>query len=141
MNPEDFATVAAEVLKGGTPAHCRTAIGRAYYSAFNTAFILLKKDIRFPKSGDKHTKVRHYLENCGNPLMKEAARKLGDLKDRRNLADYDMDSKSVDDLKAASLDVEIGRELNASLRSVLNGPERAKIVAEIASYRKKINDF
>ena len=141
MNPEDFATLAEEIVKGGTPAHCRTAIGRAYYSAFTTAFLLLKKDIRFPKTGDKHTKVRHYLANCGDQAMLEVSSKLGDLKDRRTQADYEMDATAVEDPKSAALDVEISKRINASLKSMLNGNKRKAIIEEIAIYRKKINDF
>jgi hypothetical protein len=140
MNPEDFATVAEEIVKGGTPAHCRTAIGRAYYSAFTTAFILLKQDVRFPKTGDKHTKVRLYLANCGHPLMQKVSSQLGELKDKRTQADYEMEATEVEDPQTAELQVEISKRLNANLRSVLGGPERQRIVAEIAKYKQLIND-
>jgi hypothetical protein len=51
MDPVRFLDL-AQLLKGGTPSaeHCRTAIGRAYYAAFNVGVEALKAIWDSPES-------------------------------------------------------------------------------------------
>jgi uncharacterized protein (UPF0332 family) len=141
MDPEAFATVAAAIAKGGTPAHSRTAVGRAYYSVFNNALVLLHPEVRFAKVKDKHSRLIQYLGNCSDILMQRVSSQLSELKDKRNQADYEMASDdAVENQQTVELHVETARRLNANLKSTLRGPNRAKIVSAINSYKKMLGD-
>lgn len=72
-------------------AECRTAISRAYYSAFNLAGSLLDTlDIWLTNSGLCHTLLQYGLNNSGDAELQVVSQKLGTLYIERRKADYEM---------------------------------------------------
>src|SRR5687767_13640233 len=97
MDPRDFNSLAAQLAGGATAAHCRSAISRAYYAAFNVAAQLLR-GIGCPpgKGGAAHGDVQKFLGSCGDPAIAATATDLGSLHSRRIRADYQMDKTDVE---------------------------------------------
>ena len=70
----------------------RSAISRYYYSVFGCArlyLILIMNELEFCSRRDIHKKVSDRLKNSNNPTKNALGRILEELRDLRNLADYD----------------------------------------------------
>src|SRR6187431_837811 len=100
MDPRDFQKLAAHLVSDTDAAHNRTAIGRAYYAAFNVAAHLLR-DAGFSilKNHTAHIQVTRHLNASENADVRRSADQLENLRARRNKADYDMDHKDADNRK------------------------------------------
>ncbi|MBU0995366.1 MAG: hypothetical protein KJ737_22955 [Proteobacteria bacterium] len=91
MDPRDFYTLAEELVnkKPLTQADLRSAVGRAYYAAFNVAAEHLRKMGFTPSKGPNgHGDVQRKFSNCGNDDVALAAKNLSDLHGQRINADY-----------------------------------------------------
>jgi len=92
MEPRGFLELARTLKGEATPAGYRTAIGRAYYAAFNTGAQLLREaGCRVPKGPEAHRDVPDLLELTGVHELSMAARDLLTLREQRSFADYDLD--------------------------------------------------
>lgn len=97
MDPADFISLAVRFSNSQREADLRTAVSRAYYGAFHMARNLLE-DCGVKLSGNElykvevHQKLRYCLGESGNEEAMLLGKKLGSLRDRRNEADYDLDS-------------------------------------------------
>jgi uncharacterized protein (UPF0332 family) len=93
----DYLEIAKDDLNkakrsGREEALLRSAISRAYYSAFILSRNYLRdkvKDPNVPNNPDAHYYVRTAFANLSNPVHKAIARNLGILRNARNKADYD----------------------------------------------------
>jgi hypothetical protein len=90
MNWRDFLPLAARLAGGSTEAEWRSAVSRAYYTAFHVARRLLS-DLRFtvPRADRAHQYLVFRLGNSGEPAVEQAGRDLETLRRLRNRADYD----------------------------------------------------
>jgi hypothetical protein len=98
MDPVRFLDL-AKVLKGGTASAemCRTAIGRAYYAAFNVGVeALLAIGIQPSQSPSGHGELRNCLGACNDPELRRANARLSTLHSRRIRADYEMSDPVVE---------------------------------------------
>jgi hypothetical protein len=98
MDPMRFLDL-AKVLKGGsaTAENCRTAIGRAYYAAFNVGVEALKAiGIQPSQNPSSHGELRNCLGACNDPDLRKANARLGALHSRRIRADYQMSDPVVE---------------------------------------------
>jgi hypothetical protein len=89
----------AKVLKGGTAnaEMCRTAIGRAYYAAFNVGVeALVAIGIQPSRSPSGHGELRNCLGASSDPELRRANARLGVLHSRRIRADYDLSDPVVE---------------------------------------------
>jgi hypothetical protein len=89
----------AKVLKGGTASAemCRTAIGRAYYAAFNVGVeALVAIGIRPSQNPSGHGELRNCLGASSDPELRRANARLGVLLSRRIRADYDLSDPVVE---------------------------------------------
>lgn len=84
LDPLDFLAVAREVASGGTDAHLRTAIGRAYYCCF-----LIARD-RAGVTGTKDVHKRVITAVRGLPGYWAVADELDSLRKLRVTADYQL---------------------------------------------------
>jgi hypothetical protein len=91
MNERDFLRLARALAAGATEADWRTAVGRAYYTAFHVARRLLE-DLGFavPRADRAHTYLAFRLQNSGDPAVSQAGTDLHTLRQDRNHADYDL---------------------------------------------------
>jgi hypothetical protein len=98
MDPRRFLQLAV-TLKGG-PASAeqyRTAIGRAYYAAFNVGVEAIKAIGIQPSRGPaSHGELRNCLGACGDPDIRRASARLTMLHGRRIQADYEMSDPKVE---------------------------------------------
>ena len=107
MNPRDFLDVANDLVTGVREADWRSAVSRAYYSAFHVARDLLRHcGFVVPHADQAHSYLWLRLSNCGHLAIEEAGRRLGKLRTNRNGADYDLDhpfdeARAVGDLQLA----------------------------------------
>jgi hypothetical protein len=86
MDPERFLDL-AKLLRGGTASAemCRTAIGRAYYAAFNVGVgALLDIGIQPNQSPSGHGELRNCLGACNDPELRRANARLGTLHSRNS---------------------------------------------------------
>ena len=79
MDPMRFLDLAT-VLKGGstTAENCRTAIGRAYYAAFNVGVEALRAiGIQPSRNPSGHGELRNCLGACNDPDLRKANAHFG----------------------------------------------------------------
>jgi HEPN domain len=98
MDPRRFLDLAV-TLKGGpaTAEWYRTAIGRAYYAAFNVGVESIKAIGIRPKPGPSgHGDVRNCLGACSDRELRKASARLRSLHGRRIIADYEMSDPGVE---------------------------------------------
>jgi uncharacterized protein (UPF0332 family) len=92
MTPRQFLDVAYELLEGAHEGHWRTAVSRAYYVAFHAARLLFVQfGFVVPREQKAHKYLMMRLQNSKHPEVVEAGVWLDNLRDSRNLADYDID--------------------------------------------------
>ena len=138
MDPRDFQQLAERLARGTAPADRRTAIGRAYYAAFNVAADGLRS-FGFPiaRAAPAHGEINYCLWNSGNPTLTAQAQRLEFLRRMRNRADYELNQNDVENPTNVRKAIEAGREFIQSVDTVLTGPERASIHATIAKWRRE----
>jgi len=91
MNPADFLTVANQFHSSSSEAVRRTSIGRSYYALYNVLHRFLSRwASSLSGRGKDHRLLVKYLTACGNHNAYKLGTKLRDLRQIRNLADYDM---------------------------------------------------
>ncbi|HZK79820.1 MAG TPA: hypothetical protein VFC46_02110 [Humisphaera sp.] len=97
FDPEDFAKLGHRMVQNPCGfADSRTAISRAYYSAFLTAKRHLGLHFQWPKTAEIHDQIQMLFVNCNSDSIKAIGRKLNDLRGKRNDADYDLHARGVD---------------------------------------------
>ena len=95
FNWDEFLNVARAAISGSPECFQRTAISRAYYSAFHFArkFLIDTKHCVIGNDKESHEKVRTELMRVArvenNPNYFSAGTNLQRLRISRNLADYD----------------------------------------------------
>ena len=98
MDPVEFNKLPSFLVnkKGGVAAY-RTAISRAYYSAFLSCCKKIN-DLGFnlPRDAKAHVEVKKYLNNCGIFQLKTIASQILDLRMDRNKADYDINNTKIE---------------------------------------------
>lgn len=138
MDPREFHRLAEQLAQGRTPAEFRTAIGRAYYSAFNVAADGLRTlGFRLSKGGTAHGEVVHCVWNAGDPTVSAAADKLNSLHSLRNRADYQMDKRDVENSPVTKKAVEDARSVIQAIDAAFTGPQRTAIQSAIAKWRRE----
>ena len=125
---------------GNTPAELQSAIGRAYYAAYNVGFETLREmGFHISRGPGGHGKVRHHLSNSGNTEFKSIASQLQALHTKRIHADYRMDRRDVETQKTARTLVEQANRLIQTLDRCASGPQRAEIIQAIRDGKQKIS--
>jgi uncharacterized protein (UPF0332 family) len=119
MNPADFMALADRLAISSEEAELRTAIGRAYYSAFHTSKVLIDGcDVLLPKSAEAHSKVVYCLKNAGDPFLDRAGSALGNLRESRNTADYDLTQGQFKGLRHVLSQIALAKQTVAWIRAV-----------------------
>jgi uncharacterized protein (UPF0332 family) len=92
MTPRQFLDVAEELLEGAHEGHWRTSVSRSYYAAFHAARLLFVQcGFVVPRDQKAHKYLMMRLQNSDHPDLVQAGSWLDNLRDARNLADYDFD--------------------------------------------------
>jgi len=132
MDPRDFRNLAVElvVVKNARAAHCRTAIGRAYYAAFHVASQVLGA-LQLPPAENPqgHIQAVRLLQQSGDPALETAGGLLRDLQGDRIIADYHLKKTEVETVRAAQASVEIAVFVIDELDAFAADPVRRTAVA------------
>ena len=91
MDAADFMTLALKLSQSSGEAERRTAVSRAYYSAFHLAKRLVHScGVRFSSTGATHDKLPFCLAASQDHRLVATSRRLNALRMARNIADYDL---------------------------------------------------
>ena len=114
----DFLGLADELAgRFGDEAAERTAIGRAYYAAFNAARdYLVRTGASIPQAGQAHVLVWDRFHAGPDPVHRRIADRGRNLRKRRGRADYDAVYPQVS--RDARASVVMARRLLADLASL-----------------------
>lgn len=138
FDPEDFRRLAANMLRHKCgAAESRTAISRAYYAAFLLARMFLEPHFGFEKGAKAHEQVQRAFANCSTIALREIARKLDDLRDIRNEADYDLASEHVDSWNNARLEEAKSARLIKELKEAFAVSRVEATLTEIREWASK----
>ena len=140
MNPRDFHGVAVDLMAKGGAACFRTAIGRAYYAAFQTAVSVLRGcGCTISKGPQAHGDVILRLQASNNSAVQRVGSQLRDLKGKRNDADYDLEDQKVEDIKTVKFWVaDAKRNIDTLDKIVVGGPDREAIISAIRAWEDKM---
>ncbi len=133
MDPRDFLDVAEILLENyGTPATCRTVIGRSYYAAFNVAVSLLEElNIPLERQKDSHVEVLDLIAiPSKDPHLKTACDSIASLKKIRKLADYNMNDSGPDSVQKASRSMLVAEQAIKLLDQVHSDPAQWKAASD-----------
>src|SRR5262245_31428644 len=119
MKPAEFRNLANRLIDSEkNPAGFRSSISRAYFAAFLAARDFLNDaGITIPpvERGRLHIHVKDLFNGTGDAQIDELGTLLGNLRNERNTADYDLDDPSAEN------------EANARLRSSEAGTINARL--------------
>lgn len=122
MDARDLLSFAEHLVvsRNAGPAHFRTAIGRAYYSAFHLASETLG-GLGFPpaESAQGQSQVVRLLQRCGDEELAATGGLLGDLHGLRLKADYELRRSDVEKSSSARNAVEIAQSMRDDLAAFL----------------------
>jgi hypothetical protein len=131
MDSRDFLKLAEQLVVARTAgaAHFRTAIGRAYYGAFNFGSQILDQ-LGFPpaENAHGHNQTVRLFQQSGDPELEAAAGLLGDLHTLRLKADYNLKRTEVEKMKVAQAAVESADSIFDDLNAFLSDPARRSAV-------------
>lgn len=92
MAPREFLTLAMSLQSGPTEADWRTAVSRAYYATFHAARQLLQSwGFQIGRTDQSHVGITRRLAAASLTELETASREIGDLRSKRNSADYDLE--------------------------------------------------
>lgn len=87
MKPDDFLVVAEQLSKGAMEAHWRSSISRSYYALFNLILHELSSTVKWRNDASDHEIAIQVLNNT---KAHDIAKVLDNLRETRNMDDYDM---------------------------------------------------
>jgi len=142
MDPRVFLELAEELSeRTDSEAAQRTSVSRSYYALYLLLHKFLKsKGISLPDTAVAHERVYRYLHNCGLQEVRSVASHLNDLRDERNIADYQLEETEFRDARVASLLFNKAQKAYDSFQECISDEENAgHVVRGINAYRKKTN--
>jgi len=102
MNPRDFFVVAKKLSDINDPAHCRSAISRAYYAVYNQAVGILEQwGFEIERGPSGHKEVQYRLLYSNDKGAQVIRRQLMDLEGDRVKADYRLDQAAIEGQQTA----------------------------------------
>jgi uncharacterized protein (UPF0332 family) len=138
ISADDILELAGGIARvaslGTEEARCRSAVSRAYYSAFHFAKEFLGEfEIIVSAGPSGHGEVYRYLFNCGFPTARAAASLLDELRRSRNQADYDLAVRRFESCASAVYHIQEAADIKSDL--VLCRQNRAAIRAGLAAWK------
>lgn len=107
----------------------RTAIGGAYYGAFNFSSQVMT-ELGFPpaENAQGHNQTVRLLQQSGDPMLEAAGGLLGDLHTLRLKADYNLKRTDVEKMTGAQAAVETAASIFDDLNALMANPARRSAV-------------
>lgn len=143
MEPLDFISLAIRLANSGNEADRRTAVSRAYYGAFHVARrFLIDCGIYFSQketyAAEIHRKVQYCLSECGYSDAVKASGHLRSLRDRRNEADYDLESAEFNTTASVLASVRVATEIVDVIQRCRSEPLDSDIRDKIRAYVRDV---
>jgi uncharacterized protein (UPF0332 family) len=137
MNWRDFLVLAARLAAGASEADWRTAVSRAYYTAFHVARRLFT-DMQFavPRADRAHQYLVFRLSNSGEPAVEQTGRDLETLRRLRNRADYD-ETPALTHAQASAA-VQLAESIVQALDAAVQEPTRTRVRDGIIVYERDV---
>lgn len=124
-------------MNGQSAADLRSAIGRAYYGAFNVGVETLRgTGFSIGKGAAAHGEVHMCLANSNDTTVSEAGLKLKRLHAQCIRADYQLAATDVENAANARAMVDLAGDIIRTLDAAFTGPGRAQLQATIAQWRR-----
>jgi uncharacterized protein (UPF0332 family) len=137
MDFRDFLSLASTLANGTTEAEWRSASSRGYYAAFHVARqLLLALRFQVPQADRAHGYLWLRLSNAGVGEVRNAGRRLNDLRRERNRADYD-DRRTITQAAGAQ-NVRFAQEIIQALDAATVEPIRSQITDAMKVYERDI---
>lgn len=134
MDPLEFLELADEWAVGTREGEWRSSASRAYYAAFHIARDTLSQaGFQVPQGAQCHAYLYFRLNNCGEAAVQAASRKLSDLRELRNRADYDLKKPFAekDAIEAVNWAIDVTQTLAAL---AVNSSVLAQVTQVIIAY-------
>lgn len=139
MSPNEFISVATQLLAGEGEGRLRSAVSRAYYGAFHIGKQLLSDcGVIIGIDALAHRNVRWCLANTNEQSVKNLAKVLEHLRKARNDADYELTSTRFVDRSAAKAEVKRAVEVFTVLAAYSADEANDRIGPAIRVYASKI---
>ena len=143
MDPLDFISVAIRLANSEKEADRRTAVSRAYYGAFHVARrFLINCGLCFSQketyAAEIHRKVQYCLSECGNSDTVKASGHLRSLRDRRNEADYDLESAEFKTTASILASVRLATEIVDVVQRCQSEPLASDIREKVRAYARDV---
>lgn len=136
IRPEDLARIAQLMLRGTTETEWRTATGRAYYAAFHaTRNFLQELGFNAPRADAAHAYLWRRLLSCGVTSLGSTGSRLYELRQQRNVADYEIQKPFSRDRAETACD--LCREIMQVLNSVSDA-ERAEAIETMCNFERSV---
>lgn len=135
MTGPDFLPLAARLASSATEAEWRTAVSRAYYAAFHAVRELFRAlGFQVPQADRAHAYLAFRLQNCGHPTLQQAGVELNELRQFRNMADYDLTRPYAQ--RKARGDVALAQRILQALAVTSVEPTRTQVRDAIINYER-----
>jgi uncharacterized protein (UPF0332 family) len=143
MDPLEFISVALRLATSQREADRRTAVGRAYYGAFHVARgFLVDCGLYFsPKEmfgAEIHRKIQYCLRQSANLSAVRAGNRLSTLRNQRNAADYDLESKAFGTTAAVLRMVRVAPDIVDAIQQCRRDPAFSETRDKIRAYARDI---
>lgn len=118
VNGIDFFNIAKENIKLGSEIGYRMSVGRSYYSMYHSSCAIIRGELPNYASGGKHYSLINYLADSHNgeshnkTKMRVMSYILRQSREKRNRADYDLESDQITLSMAEDQIVEAERIIN-----------------------------
>ncbi|MDZ7360695.1 MAG: hypothetical protein ONB46_08210 [candidate division KSB1 bacterium] len=139
MEGKEFLIVAQKLVQMRSEAAIRSAVSRAYYSAFITGRkLLFELGFSLQIDASAHEQVYRLLHNAGIPIIKDIAASLKNLRLRRVQADYEMANRDFQSHLEGEVNIAHAKLIIAQLESCYQQPLHNRLKAGIQEYKRKI---
>jgi uncharacterized protein (UPF0332 family) len=133
MDGREFLSLADELAAGGTAAHRRSALSRAYYAAYHTGYDLISAlGIALPRNHRGHERVWQCLQYSDDASLIQAGAILRRLQNIRVKADYHLRDPHPEYSNTVALYLRLAQRCIALLDAIPADPAaRAALAAAI----------
>ena len=118
MRWDEFQNTAERLVQGAAEGDWRSGTSRGYYAVFHYFRDFLQSHgLNVGRAGQAHFNLYTALLNCGCPAVAPLGSRVGALRDRRILADYEMNRLFFQ--QGAVSDVQESRKIVSDFQAVL----------------------
>ncbi len=142
MDAKQFQLLASRLVEHGAyPAEFRSAISRSYYAAFHVGLEFLNEmGLSIKDNALAHNEVYWHFNNSGDEDLKKIGTKIGELRTKRNHADYKLKRTDVETKENAKLHVLSAERIIESIKKCSQVKDRKLIIENIQDLKNKIDN-